>query len=346
MQPVHYSIAKTASASLKWFTWPFPLQSPWHIGGFDLSAHNTLIVASVIAARFIHTFLFGPLRISEVSRLTNQLTYTICEMVIAIVLAREQVTLTIGVVCVLFLILKWFHMVLQDRMNRLEWKDGAVGAKTPSAFVAANSRILLALVFLNLCDVFCLALYLRKLSQRTMVSTIIAVELSVQYTNIWYLSGHYVLTALDRKPRPTGTQGDQWVARRKLVTHMLTTSSDLAKLWLYMGLSMYMVGKYCVPVHLFRESYLTLRLAIQKVRALIWLRKVSGQYDSSAFEQPESVDEDEICLVCREVIQGKAINSCVQLQCSHIFHYDCLLDWLACNNCCPICRKEVRTTQN
>lgn len=348
MHPLHYSLAKSASSA-----WA-PLQVSWPtITGFDLSMHNTLIVASVLCARFIHTYLFGPLRVSELSRLTNQLTYTVCELLIAVILAREDVTLRITMVCLLFLILKWFHMVLQDRMTRLDWKewkdprDGRDRSRSqPSSlgFVNTNLRTFLALVLLNICDLFCLLLYVRRLSQRTIVSTIVAVELCVQYTNIWYLSGHFVVTALDQKPRKTSTLRDQWVARRKLVLHTLTTCSDVAKLWLYMGLSMYMVGKYCVPVHLFREAYLTLRIAIQKVRALIWLRRVSGQYDRSQFEQPKPealAQNDHLCLVCRDCIKSTQVNSCVQLECCHIFHYDCLLDWLACNSWCPLCRQPV-----
>ena len=45
------------------------------------------------------------------------------------------------------------------------------------------------------------------------------------------------------------------------------------------------------------------------------------------------------CLVCKELI-GKE-SKIIKLNCNHIFHDDCLIQWLNYKNNCPCCRKII-----
>jgi hypothetical protein len=47
------------------------------------------------------------------------------------------------------------------------------------------------------------------------------------------------------------------------------------------------------------------------------------------------------CTVCLD--EQKLGNYCVKLQCGHLFHRDCLTDWLKCQCTCPVCRFEIET---
>ena len=47
------------------------------------------------------------------------------------------------------------------------------------------------------------------------------------------------------------------------------------------------------------------------------------------------------CIICTETI--KTGDTCVQLECRHIFHEGCVLPWLDLHNTCPYCRFEMET---
>ncbi len=47
------------------------------------------------------------------------------------------------------------------------------------------------------------------------------------------------------------------------------------------------------------------------------------------------------CTVCLE--EQKLGTSAVKLQCGHLFHRDCLIEWLKCQCTCPVCRFEIET---
>lgn len=47
------------------------------------------------------------------------------------------------------------------------------------------------------------------------------------------------------------------------------------------------------------------------------------------------------CLVCMETFSLE--QSTVKLDCAHIFHETCIVDWLMLHNTCPVCRSELKT---
>ncbi|KAJ6794754.1 uncharacterized protein M6B38_383855 [Iris pallida] len=55
-----------------------------------------------------------------------------------------------------------------------------------------------------------------------------------------------------------------------------------------------------------------------------------------------AVEEEEgeaVCAVCKEGMEGKAR----RMPCSHRYHGECILPWLAVRNTCPVCRFELPT---
>ena len=50
------------------------------------------------------------------------------------------------------------------------------------------------------------------------------------------------------------------------------------------------------------------------------------------------------CQICFETFtdQDEAI---MEMPCQHLYHKDCLMDWLTKKNTCPVCRKEVEADE-
>ncbi|KAL1224986.1 E3 ubiquitin-protein ligase ATL15 [Cardamine amara subsp. amara] len=57
----------------------------------------------------------------------------------------------------------------------------------------------------------------------------------------------------------------------------------------------------------------------------------------------ESVDlgkEEQTCLVCLEDLSESSSNNIIRMpKCLHLFHQDCIFEWLRHQNSCPLCRR-------
>jgi hypothetical protein len=52
-------------------------------------------------------------------------------------------------------------------------------------------------------------------------------------------------------------------------------------------------------------------------------------------------DNNKHCVICFEEYKTIPDRNISELDCSHIFHTDCLKTWLNKNRSCPLCRQEV-----
>lgn len=53
----------------------------------------------------------------------------------------------------------------------------------------------------------------------------------------------------------------------------------------------------------------------------------------------EAADGTEACVICLEEFpDGPEVT---QMPCKHVFHDECILQWLNYKNCCPLCRSEI-----
>ncbi len=53
----------------------------------------------------------------------------------------------------------------------------------------------------------------------------------------------------------------------------------------------------------------------------------------------EDLVRDNLCVICRDQI--KVIDSAKKLFCNHVFHLQCLKNWLRRQQRCPTCRSDV-----
>ena len=58
----------------------------------------------------------------------------------------------------------------------------------------------------------------------------------------------------------------------------------------------------------------------------------------------EGLQSDEVCAICLDEfsIEGVAAEArVIRMPCSHIYHEDCIVEWLENSNMCPMCRYEL-----
>ena len=71
----------------------------------------------------------------------------------------------------------------------------------------------------------------------------------------------------------------------------------------------------------------------------------------AGFQSVVDTDEAHICSVCHDecdecpTVRGKRTDV-TRFPCSHVFHTDCIVQWLQIANTCPTCRHKVEEEAN
>ncbi|XP_013166271.1 PREDICTED: RING finger protein 165-like [Papilio xuthus] len=63
-----------------------------------------------------------------------------------------------------------------------------------------------------------------------------------------------------------------------------------------------------------------------------------------AYARPAPHHQDEKCTICLSIFEVDS--DCRRLPCMHLFHMDCVDQWLSTNKHCPICRVDIETHLN
>jgi len=53
----------------------------------------------------------------------------------------------------------------------------------------------------------------------------------------------------------------------------------------------------------------------------------------------KEIKSDDMCSICLD--DYKEPSKVIQLKCSHLFHYNCIYEWIFNKNSCPVCRKII-----
>lgn len=79
----------------------------------------------------------------------------------------------------------------------------------------------------------------------------------------------------------------------------------------------------------------------------IIINRFLSEYAVEENLQPESrlrrvtcTNGDNDCIICLNEMETGSTQ--ISLECGHLFHEECITDWLGINNTCPVCRREVR----
>jgi hypothetical protein len=94
-----------------------------------------------------------------------------------------------------------------------------------------------------------------------------------------------------------------------------------------------------LPLYAISDFANTARQLVGKIKSFRKYRELTKNLQHG-FENP-TIDECGIagdCIICRDLLVG---GTCKKLNCGHIYHADCLRNWLLMQQTCPTCRAEI-----
>jgi E3 ubiquitin-protein ligase synoviolin len=304
-----------------WSTRAFGGALAWVTGN---GATKAVILVTLVFVKLFHTVFFSPLRVDELESLSGQAWYSLVEMTVALIAVGQRINTGVVMTAAAFLVLKYFHWLCASRADNT----------TKTVRLALVLALLHALDFVVLRKTYQILFGAgRETENMNMVVLVFAAELAVLDASLIAATGRFILNMLPRR----------WGKFRRISLFAVNLATDVAKLVVYFGFSALMMANFCLPLHVFGETYATVRLTITKTREFIWYRQLHGRYQPSAFERASEGDlrKQNICIICREnmcIRTHEGYEAPARLPCGHILHYVCLMEWLERSTSCPTCR--------
>jgi E3 ubiquitin-protein ligase synoviolin len=125
---------------------------------------------------------------------------------------------------------------------------------------------------------------------------------------------------------------------------------DLCKLSVYLIFFLAIILVYGLPLHLFRELYLTVANFVKRCQDVIKYRQATENMNAR-YPDASQADLDRVhslCVICRDDLKlvgngGFLVmaRKAKVLPCGHSFHFKCLRSWLERQQACPTCRASV-----
>lgn len=113
---------------------------------------------------------------------------------------------------------------------------------------------------------------------------------------------------------------------------------DTLRLMIYSFLFFVLLGQFGLPLHLLRELYVSIMTVGKQFQRIVTYRSAVRRIHSH-FPYVDAADmRDTTCSIClMDMERGKL------LPCGHIFHLQCLLEWIQRRQVCPTCRASIFT---
>ncbi|KAI9728421.1 MAG: E3 ubiquitin-protein ligase hrd1 [Chrysothrix sp. TS-e1954] len=147
----------------------------------------------------------------------------------------------------------------------------------------------------------------------------------------------------------------------------LDLATDFFKLGLYLGFFTVLLLFSGIPVHMFRDLFITSRSFIKRINDYFKYRNATKDMNARYPDATaEDLERESTCIICREEmrlwqapVQQQAAGNQQRrrsppderqrpkkLPCGHILHFGCLRSWLERQQVCPTCRRSVLLDNN
>lgn len=265
--------------------------------------------------------------------------YNVVEFLVGFVLViNKEPSSTIFSLFSLFLVTKFLHWGCNIRVAEREAHELSEqlqqkakvevvrkGMSNIWTYCNSNSITGLLLLSVHMIDLALLAFAYSKLissNYSSMIMIIFGFELSLLYNDLIITTTHFLnhLGVVEEGYHKIGK-----------IEKFIIVATEFLKLSLYIFFSILLLSNYCLPLHIFRESFTCLRLLITKIRSLIFYNQLSQAYTAITTSSG-------LCIICRDYLEQEEHRVVKLNKCGHVMHDDCLIKWLVKSASCPTCR--------
>jgi len=336
---VSFSIYASASALAMAAAVFYALESRkqfWNASIFLTTAKlNVLILGNAAFALLLALFrLFGFVFLGEIGRdeweeLFSQGKYAVPETALALASFREELNPALLAQFTVLMLVKALHWTGTARVESL-----GVGRVQHGRLPVA--RLLAFLISTWLIDTAACLAIASSFAANAKPSALIL--FGFEFLILWVSAGALLLKfwvlwlSLHLERQGTGP----WRAKSSLLFY-LELAADLVRLGLYLLFFASVTALYGLPLHLVRELWLTfvnLRERITRFAAYRTLTRNMNQRFPDATQ--EELSGDRPCIICLEDMM-----SAKKLPCGHMYHFDCIREWLAHSSLCPFCHADI-----
>lgn len=272
------------------------LAHSWAVGG---------ALMGVFLVPRIHYAVFGPVTSADRQKVTSELRGMLLQAAVALIVFREPVGWRALLALFPSVVLRYLHSMIGIRLDdpatlRSRHKLGALlGALHVADMVWAHYWFSRVIAYEGW----------RPLTVAFFADIVVLWGQLVMYT------GHYL-----------------W-PKNRISRSIVTIYSYLLRLFIYLSLAGLMATHWYLPIHILRDAYITLKLALANLSEAISYRRAFRRYGITSTPLDSLLE----CPICHETDQDAMF---VSTSCGHVMHLRCLHPWLNINPVCPICRSQ------
>lgn len=298
-----------------------------HSKAANLLLGNVACVFLLAFARGIKAYFLGPLRDVEVEHLTERLSGSVMDTLLAITIFRAELSMSFAAQFVALMFVKSFHWLVQKRADYV--------GQTPVSSVSIYLRLGTLQCLLLLLDVACAWSAVAHLRQHgANIQLLFAFEYGLLATSLVSVLLKFALTLYDM----ILCQG-RWDTK-SVVFLYVDFALDMVQVLVYLLFFAAVLVNYGLPLHIIRQIHQTFMSFQRRIGDLLRYRRATRHLQAN-FPDANSGEIESahnVCCICREELaQGaKKLPNC-----GHVMHLRCLRGWLEHQQRCPICRTPV-----
>ncbi|KAJ2735590.1 E3 ubiquitin-protein ligase hrd1 [Coemansia sp. BCRC 34962] len=308
------------------------------------------LLLTILLGKLLVRIFLGQLRAIEVERLYEQGWIAVTETCLALAILRDEFDAATLTLFVFLLFCKLFHWILADRVIFMEQQTHL----TALFFVRISA--LSVLLFSVDCLMLSYAVGNTKRYGATMM-VVFGFEYALLLARFLATCAKFVLNTIDLM------RGGEWEDKQALLFYV-ELAYDLARLVVYLFFFGAVMAYYGPPIHILRDLYITARSFYNRCRDWVRYRKAMQnmhlRYPTVSQDDLDAMS-DTTCIICRDEMTGPSQEQAdtwnnerraglahnlsgdtpKRLPCSHVFHFNCLRNWLERQQSCPTCRHSV-----